>query len=452
MNIFCALALFATAIQPQGLLSRPQQADSITIYYPEEKTETCRQTVTASAAETFVNSITENNCLIDAIPHTYDSMLVALQERRARVAYDQFFTQFIDIEEVDVPAGNIPDSVYEQRLRAILSPIQMPYNDVVKRYIITYTTSRKAMMSNILARSQYYFPMIEQELDRNGLPVELRMLPVIESALSPTAISRVGATGLWQFMYTTGKAYGLEITSFIDQRRDPVASTKAACRYLKDLYDIYGDWTLAIAAYNCGPGNVNKAIKRAGGEAGSFWDIYPYLPKETRGYVPSFIAATYAYTYHYHHDITPGESQLPLATDTVMICRPMHFEQISSTLPIPTEIIRSLNPQYKLDIIPATNKSYPLILPMAEIGNYIDNESRINAKDTVYMAQYLRPSNLDPNKKVFSLESFTYRVKSGDTLSGIAKKHHVTVSQLMKWNNLKSADKLRIGQKLEIYR
>ena len=185
------------------------------------------------------------------------------------------------------------------------------------------------------------------------------MLPVVESALSPTAISRAGATGLWQFMYTTGKVYGLEVNSFIDQRRDPVLSTKAACRYLKDLYGIYEDWTLALAAYNCGPGNVNKAIKRAGDQAEDFWDIYPYLPAETRGYVPSFIAATYAYTFSYQHDIAPAPTAMPLATDTVMISRPMHFDQITSTIDLPKEVLRSLNPQYKMDIIPAVGKVIP---------------------------------------------------------------------------------------------
>ena len=218
------------------------------------------------------------------------------------------------------------------------------------------------------------------------------------------------------------------------------------------LYAIYGDWTLALAAYNCGPGNVNKAIRRAGGQASSFWDIYPYLPRETRGYVPSFIAATYVYTFHYQHDLQPAETNLPLATDTVMIHRPMHLDQVASSLEIPKEVLRSLNPQYKLDIIPASTKAYPLTLPLADITRYIDNEAAILAKDTVYLAQYLQPSRTEPDKQVFALDSFTYRVKSGDTLSGIAKKHHVTVAQLMKWNNLKSANRLRVGQRLEIYR
>lgn len=450
MNTLTVIALLAASIHPFGKQpSEPLRADSISIYYSDEtQPEKCDEGMTI---EEFLSESTAPR-FPDAYSQPYDSLVVALQERRARAAFDDFFDEFINIESVPCDdSRQLPDSVYEARLRMILSPIHMPYNEVVKRYIITYTT-RKTLMENVLGRSQYYFPMIEEELDRAGLPIELRMLPVVESALSPTAISRAGATGLWQFMYTTGKVYGLEVNSFIDQRRDPVLSTKAACRYLKDLYGIYEDWTLALAAYNCGPGNVNKAIKRAGDQAEDFWDIYPYLPAETRGYVPSFIAATYAYTFSYQHDIAPAPTAMPLATDTVMISRPMHFDQITSTIDLPKEVLRSLNPQYKMDIIPAVGKSYSLTLPLGEVARFLENEDSINAKDTVYMAQYLKPSRTDPSQKVFSLESFTYRVKSGDTLSSIAKRHNVSVAQLMKWNNLKNAHKLRIGQKLEIYR
>ncbi len=278
------------------------------------------------------------------------------------------------------------------------------------------------------------------------------MLPVVESALLPSVVSHAGATGLWQFMYGTGRYYGLEVTSFVDQRRDPIAATKAACIYLKDLYNMFGDWTLAIAAYNCGPGNVTKAIKRAGGNTKNFWEIYPYLPRETRGYIPSFIAATYAYTFHRQHDIEPEMPALPLATDTVMVNRLMHFKQITSTIDTPVEVIRKLNPQYKADIIPALGKSYSLTLPVSDVSRFLENEQQIMAKDTTYLAEYLKPSNIDKTKKEFSINSFTYKVKSGDTLSGIASKNGVSVAQIKKWNNIKNADKLRIGQKLEIYR
>lgn len=382
----------------------------------------------------------------------YDSLLAAWQQGRPNV-YDNFYNEFIDVDTMLYMTSNVPDSVYEARLKMIMSPVGMPYNHIVKSYIVAYTSGRRVKMDRILGQSQYYFPIIEEALDRHGLPIELRILPIVESALTPTAVSRMGATGLWQFMYGTGRMYGLEISSFIDQRRDPAASTEAACRFLKDLYGMYGDWTLVLAAYNCGPGNVNKAIKRAGGNTKNFWDIYPYLPKETRGYVPSFIAATYTYTFHRQHSIEPQEAPLPLATDTIMLSRPLHFKQITSTIGIPEEILRRLNPQYKMDIVPAVNgKSYPLTLPVSDIARYLDNEAAILEKDAIYMAEYLKPSNINPKQVAFSLDSFTYKVKSGDTLSSIAARHNVKVSQLMKWNNIKNANHLRVGQKLEIYR
>ena len=386
----------------------------------------------------------------------YDSLLVAVRNRRLAQSQDDFVRQFINLDSAGAEnASDLPDSVFAARLKTIMSPIDMSYNAVVKRHIVAYTTSRKRIMEKILQRSQYYFPMIEQELDSHGLPIELRMLAAIESALAPNAVSRAGAAGMWQFMYSTGKLYGLEINSFVDQRRDPVLSTKAACRYLKDLYDIYGDWTLALAAYNCGPGNVNKAIKRAGdNNISTFWDIYEFLPKETRDYVPSFIAATYTYMFYREHGLSMQKSDLPLATDTLMISKPLHFEQVCSTIDIPADLLRMLNPQYKSDIIPASGKSYPLTLPQVEIGRFIENEAVIHAKDSVYMAQYLKPaaSKDDPANKTFAFDSFTYKVKSGDTLGSIAKKYNVTVKQLMKWNRLTNANKLRIGQQLEIYR
>ncbi len=383
-------------------------------------------------------------------PEGYDSLLSHWYAENIVSSFDAFFEDFIDLDSMDTLQSDIPDSVYNARMRMIISPIQLGYNDIIKRYIIAYT-NKKELMSRIMGLSQVYFPMIEEELVKADLPLELRMLPVIESALSPTAVSRVGATGLWQFMYSTGKTYGLEITSFVDQRRDPIASTKAACRYLKDLYNIYNDWTLAIAAYNCGPGNVNKALKRAGEEAKTFWDIYPYLPRETRGYLPSFVAATYAYTFHKQHQIEPVEPPVPLSTDTLNINRLMHLEQISSTINVPLETLRSLNPQYKLDIIPAVEKSYTLTIPQYDVTRYLEHENDILGKDTIYLAQYLKQGT-QPSARQFNITSITYRVKSGDTLGAIARKHGCTVSQIMKWNNLKNANRLSIGQRLEIYR
>jgi membrane-bound lytic murein transglycosylase D len=384
-------------------------------------------------------------------PETFDSILAKWYSSNIVKSYDEFFQDFIDIDSVAVPQSNIPDSVYENRMKMLISPIALGYNDIIKKYIITYTTSRKAMMGRILGLSQMYFPMIEEELARLNLPLELRMLPIVESALNPIAVSRAGATGLWQFMYNTGKIYGLEITSFVDQRRDPLLSTKAACRYLKDLYAMYGDWTLAIASYNCGPGNVNKALKRAGDDAKTFWDIYPYLPRETRGYVPSLVAAMYAYTFHQQHGIEFVSPPLPIATDTIMVSRLMHLEQVASTLDISMDVLRQLNPQYKNDIIPALDKKYAFTLPQHDISRYIENEAQILGKDTIYLADYMKKPTVALEKE-FNISSVRYKVKSGDTLGSIARKHGVTVKQIVKWNNIKNANKLRLGQTLEIFK
>ena len=363
-----------------------------------------------------------NDMTLDFTPEQTDSLLAVWRKRQRQDAYSEFFKQYI-LEDSTEVADSTPDSVYAQRLLDLASPIQFPYNSIVKGYINRYTSSRYGTISRILGMSQYYFPIIEEELLREGLPVELRALPIIESALSPTAVSPMGAVGLWQFMPTTGKSYGLEVNSLVDERRDPYRATQAACRYLKDLYAIYNDWSLAIAAYNCGPGNVNKAIARSGGK--NFWEIYDYLPRETRGYVPAFIGASYAYAYHRQH-----------------------LQQISSTIDLPIETLRQLNPQYKLDIIPATTKPYTLVLPQRYVMQYIAHEPEIHAKDSMYLKEYINPANLD--KKRQERSGSVYVVKKGDTLGAIARRYRVTTTQIMRWNNLKSAHKLRIGQRLRI--
>ena len=323
----------------------------------------------------------------------------------------------------------------------------LSYNEVVKGYIARYTARPDGLISRILGLSKYYFPLIEEELLKADLPVELRALPIIESALQPGATSRAGAAGLWQFMPSTGRSYGLEVNSVVDERRDPVRSTQAACRYLKDLYAIYHDWTLAIAAYNCGPGNVNKAIARSGGK--TFWEIYDYLPRETRGYVPAFIGASYAYAYHRHHDIEPTEAPIPLSVDTVHVDRLTHFGQIASTIEVPVETLRLLNPQYKLDVIPATTKSYALVLPQRNIADYIAREAEIRSKDSLYLKEFLDPATID-RKRTEAPGGTYYRIKSGDTLGLIARRYRVTTAQLMRWNNIKDPRKLRIGQRIRV--
>ena len=381
-------------------------------------------------------------------PAQIDSLVALWREKQALQSYDTFFNDYIDIDSLAFSGDTTPDSVYIQRLRALVSPIQLPYNSIVRGYINRYTDSRYGTISRILGMSQYYFPLIEDELLKEELPVELRALPIIESALSTTAVSPMGAVGLWQFMPSTGKSYGLEVNSLVDERRDPVRSTQAACRYLKDLYAIYNDWSLAIAAYNCGPGNVNKAIARSGGNGRTFWDIYDYLPRETRGYVPAFIGASYAYAYHRQHGIELTESPIPLATDTIRIDRLMHLGQIASTIDIPIETLRQLNPQYKLDIIPATTKPYTLVLPQRNITQYIANEPAIFAKDSAYLKEYINPANID--KKRQERSGTVYVVKKGDTLGAIARRYRVTTAQLMRWNGIKNAHKLRLGQRIRI--
>ena len=379
-------------------------------------------------------------------PAQIDSLVALWREKQTLQSYDTFFNDYIDIDSLASSSDTTPDSVYANRLRALVSPVQLPFNPIVKNYIRRYVDTRYGTINRVLSLSRYYFPLIEEELIKADLPVELRALPIIESALSTTTTSPMGAVGLWQFMPATGKSYGLEINSFVDERRDPVQATRAACRYLKDLYSIYHDWTLAIAAYNCGPGNVNKAMARSGGK--TFWEIYDYLPRETRGYLPAFIGASYAYTYHRLHDIEPEAAPIPLAVDTVRIDHLMHFGQIASTIDLPVETLRLLNPQYKLDIIPATTRSYTLVLPQRNVSQYIAHEQEILAKDSMYLKEYINPANIE--KKRQERSGTVYVVKKGDTLGHIARKYHVTVSQIMRWNKIKSANKLRIGQRLRI--
>ena len=246
---------------------------------------------------------------------------------------------------------NYPDSVYIRRLQQLPTVIDMPYNQIVRSYIDMYMQRRRGLMETLLGRSIYYMPIFEQALEKEGLPLELKYLPIIESALRPDATSRAGAAGLWQFMVATGRLMGLEVNSLVDERRDPYKSSEAAARYLKQMYDIYHDWHLVIASYNCGPVNVNKAIRRSGGKT-DYWEIYNFLPRETRGYVPAFIAANYAMTYYREHNIAPVLMEKPLITDSIMVCRDVYFDQISAVLGIPVEELCELNPQYRRNRIP----------------------------------------------------------------------------------------------------
>ena len=450
-TLLTILLLLAVAVPASALDRRPRKKDK-----KKNKTEAVVTPPAAPVAEQQAAPEPEEPELPDPAEVQYDDMTLGLtaeqadslvavwRERQCGDSYQEFFDNYILVDST--AESTTPDSVYIQRLRALVSPIQLPYNSIVRGYINRYTDSRYGTISRILGMSQYYFPLIEDELLKEELPVELRALPIIESALSTTAVSPMGAVGLWQFMPSTGKSYGLEVNSLVDERRDPVRSTQAACRYLKDLYAIYNDWSLAIAAYNCGPGNVNKAIARSGGK--NFWEIYDYLPRETRGYVPAFIGASYAYAYHRQHGIEPTEAPIPLSVDTVRINKLMHLGQISSTIDLPIETLRQLNPQYKLDINPATTKPYTLVLPQRYVMQYIAHEPEIQAKDSMYLKEYINPANID--KKRQERSGSVYVVKKGDTLGAIARRYRVTTAQIMRWNKLKSAHKLRIGQRLRI--
>lgn len=342
------------------------------------------------------------------------------------------------------------DSVYMQRLYDLPTVMELSYNSVVRSYIEMYTKKRRELVSYILSLGEYYYPMFEEALDRYDLPLELKYLPVIESALNPVAVSRMGATGLWQFMLQTGKLYKLEVNSLVDERRDPYKATEAAARYLNDLYQIYEDWNLVIAAYNCGPGNVNKAIARSGGKR-DYWDIYYKLPRETRGYVPAFIAANYVMNYYDEHRICPQESSNDfIALDTVHVTDEVHFKQISAVLDIPIDQIRRYNPQFKRDIIPGNHKSYALVLPTQEVYAFISNKDEIvNHNKSLYLTHRKQTLNslndgLASNGNVLNTY---YRVKKGDTLGAIARRNGTTVSRLQQMNGMKST-KLSIGRRL----
>jgi membrane-bound lytic murein transglycosylase D len=363
----------------------------------------------------------------------------------------------LDYHLVDEYPKNIPDSVYVQRLQKAQQVIDMSYNPAVLSFIKMYTERKRDQVERMLGLSEYYFPMFEEFLDKYNMPLELKYLPIIESALDPRAVSRAGAVGLWQFMYGTAKLLNMEITSFVDERRDPVKSSEAAVLYLKKLFNIYNDWYLAIAAYNCGPGNVDRAIRRSGGKTG-YWEIYNFLPKETRGYVPLFIAASYVMNFYTEHKLTPRVPTMSTNVDTVMVNRYLHFDQVSSVLGINNENIRALNPSYRRGVIPATaEKPYPLVLPQDKVFEFIDKDTSVFAWErSKYFPDNKLAGPVEKNSGYFvpddvkGKSKITHTVRSGETVGGIAKKYHISVNDLAYWNNIRK-NMIRAGQKLAIY-
>jgi len=355
-----------------------------------------------------------------------------------------------------------PDSVYIKRLFNLPTIIPISYNDKVKKWIKMYTRNN-SFRRNLLGMTDYYLPFFEATFDKYDLPLELKYMAIIESGLNPRARSRAGAVGLWQFMYPTGKMYGLEINSYVDERMDVVKSTEAAARYLRDMYKIFGNWQLSIAAYNSGAGNVKKAIRRSGGKT-DFWEIYPYLPKETRGYIPAFMGALYAVNYYKEHNIKPTKIKFDIVTDTVMINKKLHLKQVSEYLNIDFDELTILNPQYKKQIIPGHYKAYPLRLPFNKISDFLASEQEIyKYKDSLYLTDQVtlvEPSKSDrpyrdysknytpPTKK--GKKKLLYTIKSGDTYSNIAEWYDVSYKDLQYWNSIRS-NKLQIGQKIEVW-
>lgn len=343
--------------------------------------------------------------------------------------------------------GEQPDSVYIARLERMNSPLNLPYNNVVRSYIIKYSERYRTQMQKIIGLCSYYFPIFEETLDRYGLPLELEAMAIIESNLNPRAKSPAGAVGLWQFTFNAGRAYGLQIDSFVDERMDLRASTDAAARYLRDAYNVFGDWALAICAYNCGFGGVRKAIARSGGKT-AYWDIYPFLPKETRYYVPAMVGALYAIRYHKELGIKPVACHLPAATDTVEVRGKLHLRQVQDLVGTELGLLRDLNPQYKHDVIPDDGKTHILLIPAEDALKYIAQGDSIQRhKAEVYMS----PSVMKSIANNGTGETIVYKVKQGDNLGLIAKKYGVSVAKLKQWNSLKS-DLIRPGQKIYIYK
>ena len=423
------------------------------------------------------NSITDDNIIA---PESF--------ETQTRLLEENFYLKNYVVPGIDTGGATqtASPSVYEERLKKLPTEIELPYNSIVGNYIDMYLTKRRSLVADMLALHSYYGPIFVEELLKEGMPTELQYLPVIESAINPNAVSRAGAAGLWQFMPATAKGLGMEVNSLIDERRDPRLSSRNAARYLKQLYEIYNDWSLAIAAYNCGPGNVNKALRRAGGEGKrDYWEIYNCLPAETRGYVPAFIAANYVMNYYGQHGISPTVIKRHLTTDTVVVNKYVHFNQIAAVLNIPVDEIRMLNPQYRKDIIPGDYRPYTLTLPTQQCLSYVMSEKRIIGYDSELYARrsYVEPgestsvsvvesdngvsnlahaskqtSNADTNNEIAQTQASgkmvvkTHTVSRGESIRDIARLYGVSATDIKRWNHLRRG-KVKEGDKptIEVY-
>ena len=380
--------------------------------------------------------------LPESLDHDVDSLMQTWHVR--------YFSQRDTFCHDDDENPTLPDEVYQDRLMALPVVVPMTYNDVVQKCIDMYVGKRRSLMRYLLGMADHYFPIIEPILAREGIPLELKYLAVVESALNPMALSRSGASGLWQFILPTAKGYGLTVNSLIDERRDPVKSTEAACRYFKDMYAIYSDWHLVLASYNCGPGNVNKAIKRANGRT-NFWDIYRFLPRETRLYVPLYIAATYAMTYHCDHNLCAVSTNIPLATDTLHIDQMLHFDQVVDMLRVDKELVRTLNPQYLRDIVPGNTGTAILRLPAAEcyaLAAGTDTLFQHRAEELLGTCIALNAPANTARKR--STQRITHTTKSGENLYTIANQYGVTARDIRRWNGLRT-NRVYKGRRVVVY-
>jgi membrane-bound lytic murein transglycosylase D len=404
--------------------------------------------LTAKAATDVDTIIIKSDDSSERIARDLDSLVSTWY---VKIALKQNLTEY----HGDTTLLQCPDTVYERRISRINSIIFLPFNNIIRNHIEVYTIRQREKFAAVLGLRDYYFPMIEDVFDSYGLPAELKYMAVIESALNPEVVNRrSGATGMWQFMYSTGRMYGLTINSIVDERRDPVKATHAAAKYIKDLYQIYKDWMLVIAAYNCGPGNVNKAIKRSGNKK-DYWEIYYRLPRETRGYIPQYIAAAYAVNYYPEHNIIPLPLNIPVATDTIMVNKDIHLAQISEVMGIPLGELHALNPQYKTGFVPGSSKRQVLTLPMNHLGDFIDlNDTIRQYKPDIYLSKSTRIA--DPTKSSYittdikGKTKLIYTVHDGDNIGFISEWYRVGLSDLRNWNNI-YRNNIRVGQKLVVY-
>ena len=373
---------------------------------------------------------------------------------------DLFFQMSEDVAATptDVDYSELPTEVLKERLRKLneKTPFNVEYNPILEQVIKSFLKNRRSSLERLMSLSDYYFPMFEQEMSNQKIPLEMKYLAIIESALNPKARSRAGATGLWQFMYATGKSYGLEVNNYVDERSDPIRSTKAAAKYLNELYKIFGDWDLALAAYNSGPGNVTKAIRRSNGKT-NYWNLRPYLPRETAGYVPAFLATLYIFEYAKEHGFKPQKRANHLfQTDTIRVKQAIPFKDIAEITGMDVQDIQFFNPSYQLDVVPyVEGRNYAVRLPISEIGKFVSNEQAIynylneqKAQREQVLPEVTKGEQYAGGK---STKKTVYTVKKGDNLGKIASRHGVTINNIKRWNRMKS-NKVRVGQRLSIYK